>query len=239
MTTQPDKLFQQKLNNLERPAPHAAWERIEATLDKPNFKLRWVKIAASIIVLAVATSLLWPTEKPDNKLSVTVPTDLTKKTDPIKKNTIQLTIIPPIGTKNLAKKEAKPGDKLYKKDKRSLAANEEKKTMAIENINPQVDAIATEALAIAAVNDTQSSEISSYKKIVYTAEEVNGKFLRKKLPIEATTEEEKASGIQKLMGYAYNLKNNSNGMGDLRQKKDEILAFNFLSQEKTNKSKNQ
>ena len=40
------------------------------------------------------------------------------------------------------------------------------------------------------------------------------------------------------MGYAYTLKNNNNGMGDLRQKKDEILALNFLSQEKTNKSKN-
>ena len=56
----------------------------------------------------------------------------------------------------------------------------------------------------------------------------------------ATASTEKTSGIQKLMGLAYTLKNPDNGLGDLRQKKDEILALNFLTtkEDKTNKEKN-
>jgi hypothetical protein len=34
------------------------------------------------------------------------------------------------------------------------------------------------------------------------------------------------------MGLAYNLKNSDSGLGDLRQKKDEILALNFLEKNK-------
>lgn len=235
--TQPDKLFQHKLSDYQRPAPHATWERIEATLDKPNSRLRWIKIAASIIVLAVATFLLWPTENADNKLSLTGTNDLVKKTDAIKKNTINLPA-PAIIYEKLLQKETKPHNMLYKKNKLSQTANVKKKTLAIENINPQVEQSEIEAPAVVAFSDTQSPKIPLSKKIIYTAEEVNAKFIRKKLPSEATTEEEKTSGIQKLMGYAYNLKNNNNGMGDLRQKKDEILVLNFLSQEKTIKSKN-
>ncbi len=235
MTTQPDKLFQHKLNDFQQQAPHAAWERIEAGLDKSNSKPRWIKIAASLVVLAVATFLLWPNESSYSKLSLTGTNDPVKKTDAIKKNTIKLTV-PTIGTEKRTEKETKPHDKVYKKNKLSLTANV--KEIAIENINAPIEQPEIEAPAVVAVTDIHSAEISPSKTIIYTAGEVNAKFLRKKLPGEATTEEKKSSGIQKLMGYAYTLKNNNNGMGDLRQKKDEILALNFLSQEKTNKSKN-
>ena len=87
---------------------------------------------------------------------------------------------------------------------------------------------------------TEAPQVTTSNTIVYTAEEVNARFLRKNVDTQATPEDKKSSGIQKLMGIAHDLKNNENGFGDLRQKKDEILALNFLTktEDKTEKSKN-
>jgi hypothetical protein len=63
--------------------------------------------------------------------------------------------------------------------------------------------------------------------LTYTADEVNARFLKKELKADATSEENKSSGIQKLIGLAYDVKNDNNAFGDLRQKKNEILALNF------------
>ena len=64
-------------------------------------------------------------------------------------------------------------------------------------------------------------------KIVFTVEEVNKKYLNKSAVAEATSPANETSTIQKLLDKAYDLKHNQDPLGELRQKKNEILALNF------------
>src|SRR5690606_34498905 len=58
MNQQPDKIFNDKLKSYQSPAPALAWNRIEKQLDKKNNKGFYLKIAAALLFLAVATGLL-------------------------------------------------------------------------------------------------------------------------------------------------------------------------------------
>jgi hypothetical protein len=230
MTSQPDKLFRNKLENFQQSVPAAAWERIEAGLDKDQYKGLWMKIAAGLLLLSVAAFLLWPTTAPENTHQVASTNQAIPENKSIEKNNKE-EITPTIITEQAPVKKritSKNKNEVIKKDEPVLVAG------STEN-----NALIIEPTEIAVVAEINLIEKASSKTIVYTAEEVNAKFMRKKTPSEATAVAKKTSGIQKLMGLAYDLKNNNNGLGDLRQKKDEILALNFLNNEdQTNKRKN-
>jgi len=231
MTSQPDKLFREKLENFQRPASVAAWDRIESGLDKNQSKGLWLKFAAGVSVFAVATYLLWPADPMENQ-QATNTKQVTPKTESTENNSSEK-ITPTITKQNQASHKAATKNRIIKKDEPVLVTE---KTQATPESNP-VAVIESTAVQVAVV-ETNTNETSS-KTIVYTADEVNARFLRKKSTSEATTAEKKTSSMQKLMGLAYTIKNPENGLGDLRQKKDEILALNFLSTEdKTNKEKN-
>jgi len=254
MTSQPEKLFRDKLENFQRQAPAAAWGKIEAGLDKKKYKRFWLKIAAGLVLLAVAAFILWPASPTENtqpaySKGVRSPSDrtgrqltntntTTPKTEGVEKNDTEKNVTALAVDQVPVQKRSTPKNKFIKKDEPVWTAElkpvRSGKTTSENNIVPVVESETQVAVA-----EIYSAEEIPSRTIVYTAEEVNAKFLRKKSPAEATQEEKKTSGIQKLMGLAYNLKNNDNGLGDLRQKKDEILALNFLNNEdKTNKRKN-
>jgi hypothetical protein len=233
MTSQTDKLFRDKLENFQRPASAAAWERIEGGLNKNQSKGIWLKFAAGITLFAAATFLLWPSDQAENQ-QASNSNSVTPKAEPAEKTSPEK-ITPIIKEESTASKTVAK-NRIIKKAEPVLQVEsvQENKETVIEPViiptDPQVQVAATEV---------NTNETIPSKTIVYTAEEVNAKFLRKKSPIEATASEKKTSGIQKLMGLAYTIKNPEQGIGDLRQKKDEILALNFLSNEdKTNKEKN-
>ena len=57
---QPDKFFREKLQGYQRPAPVSAWDKIESALEKKtNYKFLWWKIAASLLLIAGATYVVW------------------------------------------------------------------------------------------------------------------------------------------------------------------------------------
>ena len=64
-----------------------------------------------------------------------------------------------------------------------------------------------------------------------TSEETN-KYLNENALAEATSEEKKSSTLKKLLKKANDLKNNQDPFGDLRQKKNEILALNFKNEKR-------
>jgi len=230
MTSQPDKLFRDKLENFQQAAPVAAWKRIEAGLNKNQHKGLWMKIAAGLVLLSVAASLLWPTTPSENTKRLTTTNQVIPENEPIEKNKKKV-ITPSLTAKQSQVKKRiapKKQNEVIKKDEPVLIAESiEKNAFTIKPIE-----------TVAAV-DINSAEKTSSRTIVYTAEEVNAKFMRKKSPSEATPVAKKTSGIQKLMGLAYDLKNNDSGLSTLRQKKDEILALNFLNNEdQTTKIKN-
>lgn len=72
--------------------------------------------------------------------------------------------------------------------------------------------------------------------IVFSAEEVNQKYLKKTEEDDATSETENASGVQRLLVIARDLRDNQGPIGELRQKKEEILAMNFRNDKKNNQA---
>ncbi len=230
MTSQPDKLFRDKLENFQQPTPAAVWEKIEAGLERDRYKGMWMKIAAGLLLLSVAAFLLWPSTPLENTQPLTNVNPATPEKETVEENNASVPVPSIAVEQDQLKKRITPKIKnnVIKKEEPILVAE------SIENNTLTIEPIETIAMM-----ETNSAEETPSRTIVYTAEEVNAKFLRKKLPVEATPEAKKSSGMQKLMGLAYNLKNTDNGLGDLRQKKDEILALNFLSNEnKTDKTKN-
>lgn len=224
MTSQPDKLFRDKLENLQRPAPTGAWDRIENNLVRPAHKLLGVRVAAGVALLAAATIVLWPSEKPEIEIAKIPTVNPSAKKDTSQQRLDKKT------KEDVLQQQAEPVVP-WKETKTVTLAKTEKQLPAQQNTNAiQYPAIThpvpeTNEL-IAEVELPLEKELKS-KTIVYTADEVNSKFLKKKLPPEATPDNKEASGMQKLIGLAYAAKNSDAPLSDLRQKKDDILALNF------------
>jgi hypothetical protein len=232
MTQQPDKLFQSKLEHFSKPAPAHAWNRLEAQLDKTRYTGIWLKVAASITLLVAATIILWPTESTNlssqlansdsNRVKTESPKAVIKQSD-------QIISKPEKATENVTTQESptlvhKNNDKKVEIET-GLATEPSINLSIVEQENKimeEVKTVSTETTAaIAYANDEPQSLV-----ITYSAKEVNDKFLKKDLD-DATSLEKKPSGIQKLLTLAADIKNTESGFGELREKKNDILAFNF------------
>ena len=222
MTSQPEKLFRDKLENFQKPAPPLAWDRIEANLEDNQPKGLWLKIAAGVLLVSVVTFLLWPSSQSNDTEVLTIASDPAVK---LKESTPEITVSQQTAIQtaeqNVYEKKIKP--------KETKATTEVAPVLVAEIVVPNKnnEFVETEVPAEGVPTETKSEEVLATTTLVYSVEEVNARFLKKESPVEATPEEKKSSGIQKLMGLAYDLKHTESGIGDLRQKKNEILALNF------------
>jgi hypothetical protein len=221
MTSQPDKLFRDKLENFQQPAPLGAWDRIESKLSRPAYKLVWVRVAAGVALLTAAAILLWPAEKPEQQLVKTNEQNSIKSNDTLQKQMEEkeekiLTPKKPVAPLQALQTET------VRKSKNQLPVEKSEKPVQDSVVIPVVQESTTLLAEV-----VPSLEKDESKKIVYTADEVNARFLKKKLPPQATPDPKEASGIQRLIGLAYDAKNSEAPLGDLRQKKDDLLALNF------------
>jgi hypothetical protein len=240
MNQQPDKLFRDKLQSFQTPAPSGAWNRIEANLDKKNHKVLWFRIAASLLLVAIATYLLWPVnnvQRPQSQLAKTterqeiirpeqnIKQELASPTPEVENQIAKTTANPPKRTaavKKALKNES--ADKQIDLSENSLASAES------NNKVEQPSEVITEQRQTAQI-ETQITSVASAEtqkvKIIFSADEIDNKYLNKKSLAEATSDDKKPSTLKKLLDKAYDLKYNQDPFGDLRQRKDEILALNF------------
>jgi hypothetical protein len=127
-------------------------------------------------------------------------------------------------------------DTLTKKKTRTIKTIQPDVTIAqnIDQIEKQSTIVnvkdeTTQAI-VAVQEENQTPEVKKQNRsitIILAAEEVNEKYLDKKSLAEATHEEKKSSTFKKLLDKANNLKHNQDAIGEIRQKKNEILALNF------------
>jgi hypothetical protein len=83
-------------------------------------------------------------------------------------------------------------------------------------------------------NDVETEQKRT--NITYTASDVNARFIKQKVTPEATLEKKNTSGLQKVIDKALLLTNEGTVYGELREKKNEWLSFNNLSDKtETNK----
>jgi hypothetical protein len=97
---------------------------------------------------------------------------------------------------------------------------------------PEMPALRTDARATTGITAAASGVTLSY-----TTEDVST-YLNKNIDDEATDDDKKQSTLKKLLHKANDLKTNQDPFGDLRQRKNEILALNFKNDKRGQKTRN-
>jgi hypothetical protein len=229
-----DKLFQEKLEQHTLPAPEKAWGRIESSLDKGHNKTLWFKIAASLILVAAAFVWLTPfNETRVATIATKAPITPNKKhtVDNQVKSTHESVSVQPISKiKPVLKHE------VVKENSAPETAFTEQESIIVQ-LPTESELITSEQNSIAEiispVNDNVETAVDPQSTtIVYAATEVNEKYLLSSTEVNATSGAEKTSTFRKLLDKAAGLKNNQNTFGELRQKKNEILALNFKNEKR-------
>lgn len=249
MKQQPDNLFRDKLENFQLNAPANAWSKIEAGLDKSSNKGFWFKIAAGITVFATAGILLWTTTSQQDEMLATQSTDA--QTDPHSLQSTQevqevVPELPVVALNSETQQKLQPSKPTNKK---SDAVHHDH-VLLTQTTTPAEDNVVSVTAIVSAPNAHAVADLTSPEQevvpgesqpsvyLVYTANEVNEKYLRQSSAVDATSDDKKTSRIQMLMSVANNLKNGDGGFTDLRQMKDEIFALNFLDDKKQQSKKN-
>lgn len=235
MTQQPDNLFRDKLEHFQLKPSADAWNRIEASLAKPSKKLLWLKIAAGLVLLSVASVILWNISAEQSQSNITAHQENSKNHVPdIATNDKS------INTEHLLVEQSQISTSTEReKIKEAIATSIPKYTKPEkqpEEFLPDTEIVNAGLLLAQTDNTLDNTSTSVY--LVLTADEVNQKYLRQQPEPEATQEEKKSSRMQMLMSVAYNLKNGEHALGDLRQMKDEIFALNFIDEKKQQSKKN-
>lgn len=248
MNQQPDKFFREKLINYQRPAPAGAWDRIESALEKKTrYNFVWWKIAASLLLLAIVGYVIWVYETPnadsqplaqvENKIEPSV-----KQNDVIKAEsyqpkgeTIKKDNTPPKAT-SLPEPEKKMNKKIKQATAPIIAESSKSSTIEptpslLEELEESMQPIVTKKEQESVDFHVESFEKSSTITLTITADETN-KYLDKNALAKATSEERKSSTLKKLLMKANELKSNQDPFGDLREKKNEILALNFKNEKR-------
>jgi hypothetical protein len=217
-----DSLFKSKLETYASPAPQEAWYRIESTLRQSSNKKLWLKFAAGIALFATASIVLINSIPADEQPHVQQFSEL--KDSPSEPQAMssqpQKTVTPATPEVTQLKRLKSP-------------VNDEPQQLAIVEEVVPVNAVESENQAL--VIEENIAEQATGLVIVYLAEEVNSKYLLKTTGAEATVEQKKSSRIQKLAGLAHNL-SNEDLLGDLRDRKNELFALNFLDDKKEKKN---
>lgn len=261
MNQQPDKFFRDKLEHYQRPAPTGAWDKIEAGLEKKTTRGIWWRIAASLLLVALVSFTLWKTTQTasDSRTLADKTEPAPSKNarpDPSKAQTTTSETTAPKTTDAQIRKDVAQthSDKSnssnskpeHKKNALVPEQSMHKQTVAVREVAPKdqeanTHDVVTEPLVknetavVASAQEVITPAVveSASKKITITISAIESEeYLDKKALADATSGEKKSSTLQKLLKKADDLTNNQNPFGELRQKKNEILALNFKSEKR-------
>ncbi len=244
MNQQPDKFFRDKLKDYQKSAPVSAWDRIETGLEKKTVvKFEWWKVAASLLLLTSIGYGLWvyrastdkqplaqteletEIQKPDEHKSNDggTPLNHTAKDIPSMKEAV---------TQPLSKSERKEKVAPKKVINQKTQTVASQKSPSTPETFQQTEVTSTPEPVVASVDPVvQATKKSSNITLTITIEETN-QYLDKNALAQATSEEKKSSTFKKLLKKAGDLKSNQDPFGDLREKKNEILALNFKNEKR-------
>ncbi|MBX2971432.1 MAG: hypothetical protein KF803_18845 [Cyclobacteriaceae bacterium] len=247
MKQQPDHLFHNKLENFQLKPSADAWNRIEAGLDKKSNKALWLKIAAGLLLLSIASVLIWKIQPAETDVLVNTKPQKTEpaseKLQPTQPEETAVAAVDPDKKVDQEKTEKK-NNQIVPAYKKQTASSDQQ--LAVVESTPEeisVDVVQPETKTLIAEVETSTNQATETQNntgvyILLTATEVNQKYLLPQPEDEATSEGKKSSRMQKLMGVAINLADGDGPLGDLRQKKDELFALNFLEDKKQTKKLN-
>ncbi|MCK6618268.1 MAG: hypothetical protein L6Q51_11560 [Cyclobacteriaceae bacterium] len=220
MNQQIDSLFKSKLGHHAIPPAQKAWSRIESGLNKSIHQKLWLKIAAGFALFAVASLLLI-------NFIVTEDPVIAQQTDEPKTNSAEITAKIYSGADPVVHEVTQSARKKKLPEPPAKALQ----PMAVVELPVELNEFSTPTPSSEEIIEQPATGMV----IVLTAEEVHSKYLVKPEEIHATPEHKKSSRLQKLAGLAHNL-GNEDILGDLRNRKNELFALNFLDDKKEKKN---
>ncbi|HMJ67835.1 MAG TPA: hypothetical protein VK508_03015 [Cyclobacteriaceae bacterium] len=225
MDSKVDKLFKEKLEAHTLQPSAQAWEKIESHLSKKNKMVVWLRIAAAIALLGLLTfaALNWGIYK-------TPKTELVKQEIKPQENP---TIVP--GEKKEEEKQVAEAPAPMKKQKPErvvapVVPVEQEVAIVEEKINTSLTDRTDQEL-----EKKQEPEKKAEKPItlVYSLPTI-----KKEAPAEPVVAETKKTGLERVLEIAKEVKNADNPLGDLRDAKDDIFAFEFRKDKDKTKKNN-
>jgi hypothetical protein len=237
MKQQPDELFREKLEQLSINPSEAAWERIESNLARKN-RTGWaLKIAACLLPLAVVAYVIWPANKTTEELAAGMPLQTTPMELPNEPLMDTLHSVAPV---DLTQTKSK---KLHNRNLHYIAVNtalslptnsksEHAATEQVEVVATEPTLVSSSADATLAFDTKEVQPEALTTTVVLTSTEVDQKYLIKPEVLDATLADETTSSFQKVLEKAADLKHYQQGLGTLRQAKNEILALNFRNKKR-------
>ena len=230
-----DQLFKNKLSDHAFAPSVKAWERVKDGLVKKNNRPLVLRIAAAVMLVGALTStLLWLSSRhPASDSSSTLGKNADSKT-----NTVEPTN-PSAPSTNGAKERTTR--QLVSKQKQPPVKGNDQKVRAIEDQNNMAQSkITTEArqesiaptpdaVGVTTIDNQQMEEKPIV--LVYRLESIEPRLVAES---SLTPEPKEKSGLMKAIIFARDAKNGDTGLGDLRQAKDELFAFNFRKDKQNN-----
>lgn len=205
MNNKVDKLFKDKLEEHSLQPSAQAWEKVEAHLGKKNKMVLW-RVAAAVVLLGVLTfaGLNW-NDEPVTEIAneeVKKPVDNEIKSEPVKK---------PVLTTPQTIKET---PKVAKKKTITPAA-----PVAPVAEEPVIE----QTVAVAEIIEPQKEIKKEEKGITLT---YSLPSIKKDEPVVAEVQPKK-TGLERVLEIAKEVKNADSPLAELREAKNDILAFEF------------
>lgn len=255
MNQQPDKFFRDKLANYDKTAPLAAWEKIAAAKQAPLWRRPWLKVAASLVLaLTAAGAWYW---NGTGLRSAATETDRHSAHAPL----------PPAGnpSPSMPEKPALPPSRAGKVTLspqgnnpvairtmpavRSASAPRTASQGEPATSSPQItpgelqdetNSIQQRSTTgnLPSHNVVHQSEAQPALTLTYSVNDVAAYLDQNNTDLQATDTQESPSTLKKLLQKAGDLKTNQDPFGELRQRKNEILALNFRTDKRGQKTRN-
>lgn len=229
-----DQLFKSKLSDHALAPSVNAWDRVKDGLAKKNNRPLMLRIAAAVMLVgALTTTLLWLSSR-DPASNSSSSSTLGKNAES-KTNTVKPTNPSP---QSIDGEKQKTTRQLVSKEKRLPAERDDKKVRTIiedQNNIAQQESIAPtgkagpDSVGVTTVDSQQKEEKPIV--LVYRLESIEPHRVAESA---SAPEPKEKSGLMKAIIFARDAKNGDAGLGDLRQAKDELFAFNFRKDKQNN-----
>jgi hypothetical protein len=207
MDNKVDKLFKEKLETHTLQPSAQAWEKVESHLSKKNKMVVWVRVAAAIALLGALTFVV---------------ADLTEPKKEIVKEKIKPSVVP-----DKKKEESQPVAEVP--SKKSVQPKRKLVAPVVPDVQPEPVQEQQQEQQIAVVEESAPVIEAAPKKeksitLVYSLPSI-----KKETSAEPTVAQAdvKKTGFERVLEIAKDVKNADNPLGELREAKDDILAFEF------------
>lgn len=215
-----DKLFKEKLETHTLQPSAQAWEKVESHLSKKNKMVVWLRVAAVIALLTAVAFVVVNFNDPQKQI---VEEKIKPQQEPA--------VVPE--QKKEEQKQTVKKDPLPKKKAAPAEVQEVQEVQEMPKVEEQVAIVEEPAPVIEEVpQQVKTEKVQKPITLVYSLPAI--KKEEKPEPTVAL-DEPKKTGLERVLEIAKEVKNADNPLGELREAKDDILAFEFKNKDKNKK----